>query len=152
MYSSFGVLVISLICFQFASAHSGDACLEKLSAEDKKATMALMETCKKKLNLEEFPKHEEVAKNGFDDKCFAKCKLMEMKLINDQGAMDDAAVSDMVKKALPDKQADLLSLWKTCYESTKKAIDAEGGLNEKNSCKAAAMLKHCFMEGVQKFC
>lgn len=31
-------------------------------------------------------------------------------------------------------------------------MEAEGGINEKNSCKAAAMLKHCFMKDIKKVC
>jgi len=69
----YGLLVISLICLhlnRITSAGPGEpwACFEKLKPEDKKTAMAVMETCKKKLNLDEMPKHDEVEKNGFDDK------------------------------------------------------------------------------------
>lgn len=67
------ILALSLICLHLnritlAGDDASMACLEKLSAEDKKAAMAVMETCKKKLNLDAIPKPDEVEKNGFDDK------------------------------------------------------------------------------------
>ncbi|CAL8094443.1 unnamed protein product [Orchesella dallaii] len=151
----YGLLVISLICFNLnrITLVNGNpwACMDKVTDEDKKTTMELMETCKKKLSLDAIPKLDELEKNGFDDKCFAKCKLTEMKLINDKGAIETAALEELLKKMIPAKQADISSVWKTCYESTKKTIDAEGGF-EKNACKGAAMLKHCVMEGMHKLC
>ncbi|ODN05430.1 hypothetical protein Ocin01_01268, partial [Orchesella cincta] len=155
-FHSYGLLVISLICLhlnRITLAGHGEpwACMEKLKPDDKKEAMAVMETCKKKLGIDELPKLEELEKNGFDDKCFAKCKLTEMKLISDKGVPDTAALDELLKKIIPEKQADISSLWKTCFESTKKTMDAEGGF-EKNSCKGAALLKHCIMEGIQKLC
>lgn len=31
-------------------------------------------------------------------------------------------------------------------------MEGEGGVNEKTACKAAAILKHCFMQGIKKVC
>lgn len=35
---------------------------------------------------------------------------------------------------------------------TEKTMEGEGGVNEKTACKASAMLKHCFMQGIKKVC
>lgn len=67
----YGFLVTVVFCLYVSSstvAGSEDACFEKLSMETKQNLMAMMETCKKKVGLEEMPKPEELEKNGFDDK------------------------------------------------------------------------------------
>lgn len=67
----YSILVLSLICLhlnRFTRADDSLTCLENISTKDKTAIATIMETCKKKLNLDSIPKPDEVEKNGFDDK------------------------------------------------------------------------------------